>query len=458
MRTRFLACLLICILLCGVFVGCAKTEDTVFSADGTAWHMGFASVEIALPTQTADPLYIAGYRNGYEITGVLDLQRANAVWLDVVGDGILLIGIDCVGLGIDTVSEIRTRLADFAAETGCAAIHIYATHTHAGVDTLGLWGPVAVDGKNDDFQANLIDAAVMAAKAAYTDRSEGRLMYGEVDCGDLLRDSRDPQEFDSTMAQLRFVPADDAQNGIRLLSYGAHAESLRGKNTLVSRDFPGLLSDRIFEEYGDDTLFLPAAIGGLLMTKEFSDPFDAEENLAMTADLLFAAVKSITDERELAPHLATTSTALAVPLDNTVFLYYKFLGILGNPVSSGDSDTGYLLHSELGALAVGDLTFLLIPGEIFPELVSGNGLTAEDPEALSAIAKRHGAENLRILGLCNDELGYIVPPSVFVLHEETPYLESAPGHYEETNSTSRQTAYHIAQAAERVLTALETAK
>ncbi|MBR5520049.1 MAG: hypothetical protein IKU55_04965, partial [Clostridia bacterium] len=245
---------------------------------------------------------------------------------------------------------------------------------------------------------------------------------------------------------------------IRLLSYGAHAESLRGKNTLVSRDFPGLLSDRIFEEYGDDTLFLPAAIGGLLMTKEFSDPFDAEENLAMTADLLFAAVKSITDERELAPHLATTSTALAVPLDNTVFLYYKFLGILGNPVSSGDSDTGYLLHSELGALAVGDLTFLLIPGEIFPELVSGNGLTAEDPEALSAIAKRHGAENLRILGLCNDELGYIVPPSVFVLHEETPYLESAPGHYEETNSTSRQTAYHIAQAAERVLTALETAK
>ena len=63
-------------------------------------------------------------------------------------------------------------------------------------------------------------------------------------------------------------------------------------------------------------------------------------------------------------------------------------------------------------------------------------------------------ETLLIAGLCNDELGYIVPPGDFVLHDEVPYLESADDHYEETNSTSRKTAARIAAAAERVLTAL----
>ncbi len=450
MRTKLTAIFLLFALLAGLFSGCGADTDFVFSAEGATWTMGFGSAEIALP-QSEDPLYIAGYHGGYEITGVLDLQRANAVWLDTVGDGVLLIGIDCVGLGIDTVEKIRAELADFAEETACAAIHVYATHTHAGIDTLGLWGPMAIDGKNDAFQANLIAAAVAAAKAAYADRSPGKLYFGSATPKSLLRDSRDPQEYDQTLYQLRFEPADSAQNGIRLFSYGAHAESLRGANTLVSRDFPGALADKLFAACGDDSLYLPGAVGGLIMTKELVEPFDAVENMHQTADILLETALSITEETELAPSIACASTELAVPLDNTVFLYYKFLGILGNPVSSGDSDTGYLLESELGALRLGDVTILLIPGEIFPELVSGETLTDSDPEPLAAIAKRFGAEQLLVLGLCNDELGYIVPPSTFLLHEETPYLESADGHYEETNSTSREMAFQIAEAVERVL-------
>ena len=164
MRTKLTAMFLSLVIFVGLFAGCAADSDFVFSAEGSTWTMGFGSAEIALP-QTEDPLYIAGYHGGYEITGVLDLQRANAVWLDTVGDGVLLIGIDCVGLGIDTVEKIRAELADFAEETACVAIHVYATHTHAGIDTLGLWGPMAIDGKNDAFQTNLIAAAVAAAKA-----------------------------------------------------------------------------------------------------------------------------------------------------------------------------------------------------------------------------------------------------------------------------------------------------
>jgi hypothetical protein len=357
------------------------------------------------------------------------------------------------------VAEIRNRLEDFCRDTGCVSVNIYATHTHAGLDTLGLWGPAAVDGKNPDYMENLIASAVRAAEEAFGDRSAGTLSYGSAVPEDLLHDSREPVAFDPAIHQLRFVPTDTTKHGIRLLSYAAHAESLRGANLMLSRDFPGELSDLVETSCGDRVLFMPGAIGGLIMTRELTEPFDAEANMTATAERLADALFSITDEQELAPSMGYSRVEPELPLDNTFFFFAKFLGILDNEIRSGESDTGYLLQSELGVLTMGSVTLALIPGEIFPELVSGQGLTEEDPEALSSIASRHGAETLLILGLCNDELGYIVPPSNFLVNEELPYIEAVTdatgeNHYEETNSVGKGTAAIIAEALDTALAQL----
>lgn len=443
------------LVLCLFFSSCAPYRQSFSSGEGI-WRMGFGSEEIPLPEDSDEPLYIAGYNAGWEITGVLDLQRANALWIDAGGEGILLIGIDCVGLGKDVVDRIRGELSDFCRKAGCVSVNVYATHTHAGADTLGLWGPAAIDGKNQAFMTNLVNAAVVAAKEAYADRSEGTLHYGNTVTKDLLHDSRAPVQYDPVLHQLRFIPGDESKNGIRLLSYAAHAESLRGDNTMLSRDFPGALADKLLEVCGDDVMYLPGAIGGLIMTRELVEPFDAVANMRYTAELIAEYVLSIRDEAEIEPRLSFSSVSMEIPLDNTLFFYYKFLGILGNETSRGKSDTGYVIHSELGVLSLGSVTLALIPGEIFPELVSGKGLGEGDPEALEQIAARYGAERLLILGLCNDELGYIVPPSDFLLHGELPYIESAKdetgeSHYEETNSAGRETAACIARAFEAAL-------
>ena len=448
----------LCLLL-PLLCACAQENDAL-KTTGDAWYMGFGSAEIALPTDSDQPLYIAGYHAGREITGVLDLQRASAIWMDTGAGGVLLIGVDCVGLGIDTVNAIRAQLQGFCKQTGCVSVNVYATHTHAGVDTLGLWGPAAIDGKNDAFMQNLIDAAVSAAEQAYDDRSEGVLYYGSALPEDLLYDSREPIEYDPNLYQLRFAPHDEAQNGIRLLSYSAHAESLRGANTLLSRDFAGAVVDSVKQATGDDAMFLPGAIGGLIMTRELVEPFDAVENMRKTADILTDAVLSIQSEEILTPALGIARTELEIPLDNTLFFYYKFLGILGNEISRGDSDTGYVLHSELGVLQLGKVTLCLMPGEIFPELVSGKGLDRHDPIPLCEIAADHGAQKLLIVGLCNDELGYIIPPSNYLLHPETPYMDTitdatGENHYEETNSTGIATAQIIADAFAKALEKLQ---
>ncbi len=439
---RILALLLAALLL--PLWGCATAKP-----GEPAWQAGFGCVTLELPKDTDEPLYIAGYHTGWEITGVLDAQQARALWLSDGTASMLLISVDCVALGNDTVQAIRERLSDFCRRTGCGSVNVVATHTHAGVDTLGLWGPVGIDGKNSAFMENVIDGAVAAAQAAYADRCEGTLSYSATETAGLQEDSRSPHVFDHHLYQLHFAPADDAHNGIRLVSFAAHAEALRGDNTLVSRDFPGAVCDIITEKTGEDVLFLPGAIGGLIMTPELKQgAFDARENLRLTGEAIASCALSAEEGRRLPPALNCSQVRWETPLDNTIFLYYKFLGILQNDVRQTLTGT-YYLQTELTVLGLGDLALALLPGEIFPELVSGTGKPA-DPEGLKQIAGRYGMEELLVVGLANDEIGYIVPPSDFVLDEALPYFRDAEGdHYEETNSLGPACAEDLADAFEK---------
>ncbi len=422
------------------------------------WSVGFGKCDIYPNPESKQPLYIAGYNQALEITGILDYCQARAVWLDVGGKGVLLIGIDCVALDSAAVEKIRARLTDLDA---CAYINVYSTHTHAGPDTLGLWGGIGRNGKNSDYMDSLINAAEQAAREAVQNKKTGEMFFGKIKTVNMYRDSRTPEVYDDNLYHIRFEPHDKS-GGVRMLFYGAHAESLRGANTLLSRDFPGRLVDGVHEKTGDNAIFMPGAIGGLIMTKAFvSDTAkDAVLNLEITSEKLISYALSITPEIEtpLSPEMLLRSEKLSIPLDNPVFVSYKFLGILNNKAEKGEGKTGYNVVTELCLLKLGDILIALLPGEIFPELVLGEmfARTVEDavnPEPLKSIAQKYGHENLLIIGLANDELGYIVPPSDFLLNEKLPYIERATDgrgedHYEETNSVGPECAQKIAEAFE----------
>ena len=472
MKKAFLSVLLSLILILSLLASCAPADsgtpaDSSSGAGSTPeisnpeqpdptptsdkWTVGFAAREIAIPENPKTPLYIAGYMQGVKISSVRDLQRANAVWIapDGADEGMLIISIDCVGLASKYVNEIRTRLASLDAAV--SSINVISTHTHAGLDTFGLWGPQGVDGKNAEFMENLVSAAVEAAKAAYADRSVGTLNYGVVKTSGVLYDSRQPIAMDSNLYQLRFQPEDEAQNGIRIVNYGAHAESMRGANTILSRDYPGEMSDLLMEETGDDMLFVPGPIGGLVMTQEFTSPFDAVRNLEITGRKLTDFLLSIEEETALPASLSFVKETLEVPVENTVFKLYKSLGILDNEIyTAGDGTVN--VKSEINLISFGGkdgVLFGLVPGEIFPELVSGNGLKASDPVALSKIATEAGYKNFIIVNLANDEIGYIVPPSDYIVHPTNPYFQryevNGEDHYEETNSVGKLCAAKVSE-------------
>lgn len=435
------------------------------TAPEAKWHVGFGRRQILPNPESDQPLYIAGYNSGMEITGVLDYCEARALWLDTGAEGILIIGIDCVGLDSASVERIRASLSDLP---NCAAINVYSTHTHAGADTLGLWGPTGVNGKNDDYMDALVLAAEEAARDAAASAEPGRLYFNRIETQNMYRDSRYPDVYDPNLYQLRFAP-DQGGAGVRYYFYGAHAESLRSENSLLSRDFPGMLCDRMTEETGDNTMFAAGAIGGLIMTKEFIPGvnWDGVKNFEVTSNTLIDYALSIDPqtERELAPEMRFSRQVFTVPLDNTAFMLYKLLGILGSKAVPAESATGYAVESELAVLMLDDLAVTMIPGEIFPELVLGGKYGDANPDGvnprpLAEIAAEHAIDEMLVIGLCNDELGYIVPPSDFLLNEDAPYLSrtndyKGEDHYEETNSVGPACAQAIADAFEAAVQALD---
>lgn len=429
------------------------------------WCVGYGSCEFVPvdydpETDTyGSTYYVAGYQNDHPATGMLDPQYVRAAYISDGETNIVVAAVDCVGLSANSIQNIRKRIAPLVKEYGLADVHIASTHTHAGIDTLGLWGPVGIDGKNDAFMEVLYDAAADAIRQACENQKEGRLFFGSAETGEeMQRDSRDPQIYDRNIYRLRFEPA-DGSNGLQIVSYDAHAEALRSDNSKVSADYPCYMGRRIKEKTGDDFIFFAGAVGGLIMTERLRDrygkEYPVEENVVLTGERLADAVLAC-PEREIEPKLAHAAKTIQIDLENTAFVAMAFAGVLDTHPVKGGGSHGLALETRVSLINFGGregVTAALVPGEIFPELVLGGSHSKpaapenENPTPLKDLVEG----KLIVWGLADDEIGYIVTPNDFLVHETNPYLQNAHEeyeyrHYEETNSVGPAAATVISDA------------
>lgn len=291
---------------------------------------------------------------------------------------------------------------------------------------------------------------------AYEDRREGSLYLGSHAAPDILRDSRPPIVFSDLLTRLRFAPNDGTRE-IYFLNFASHSESLLGKNSLVSADFPHYLRKEIREKTGAETIYFVGAIGGLIRMKELDE--DNIKSTEIAGSKLAEATFAIENEVKLTPQIGVIKQEFYAEAKNFALLLAAKFGLINaqRKAISTKKYTGYVLQTEMTYFEIGSLKMLLIPGEIFPELVYGGYLSAEEsaegkgpevnPAPLTEIA---GDKNMLVFGLANDEIGYIVTPNDFFLHPVSSYLDggkdaSGRRHYEETNSLGPNTAYKIAE-------------
>ena len=440
-----------------------------YSAEpGSGFTAGFGKAAFLPDDIEKKKYYIAGYGENNPARGVIDPQYAIAVWLDdgTGRGGYLFITLDVVGLLSKDVNALKAELAEFRALTGCRGITVTSTHNHAGIDTMGLWGPLPLTGRDPKFIRLLIDAAVRASVEAYRDRRPGKLYFGKIRVPDMQEDIRTPVVYSDALSRFRFVPEDGSRE-IWMLNFASHSESLQGCNHLVSADFPGYLREKIRNETGAETLYAVGAIGGMIsMRIDEEDLLRKEHRLLESTRRIGAKLGeyaiSITDETELEANLSRITQEFYVKAENPLLTVAGQVGVIKVDRYRTD-EARTLIKTQLTYMELGGVKLLFLPCELFPELAYGGYLSAEEsatgngaevnPPPLTELADDG---DLLIYGLADDELGYVLPPNDFLLSPDKPYLDRGIDrfgrrHYEETNSTGPGTAQTIADTFARVL-------
>lgn len=452
------------------------------TAHGAELRAGFAR-SVITPTLDGRPVYLAGFAQGRHATHVHDDLFARAVAMSDGERTIVIVSVDLIGLFQEEIEKMRRLLA--ARRGPGVELAVAATHNHEGPDTLGLWGPSPLEtGVDPRYLAAVRERVVEAAQAALDRLTPARLVVAEARTRGLIADSRSPEIVDDLLTVAQAVDGEGRTLGV-IVNWGNHPEALGASNTRVTADYPHYLNAEVERALGGTSVFLVGAVGGLMsplgvrLTDTGGRPIPGEtfehaqavgERAARAAvGALRAALPSTTPAR-----VECRRREVFLPLGNPLYRAAWALGLIdrtfytrGRPdrrVLPGLSGAGALalpqaeaLRTEVGWLRLGGLEMLLVPGEIYPEIVVGGIPDPQDPAADFPGAPREGplAALLRspwrmIVGLANDEIGYVIPRSEW--DREPPFTggrEAA--QYGEINSVGDRVAPLLAEAFEELL-------
>jgi len=376
------------------------------------------------PDLAAKPVFLAGFQNNRRATAVHDDLYVRALSIHVDSgtsddsevDTFVLAACDLIGILHADVLSIRQA----AQERGIDArgLVVANTHTHSGPDTIGLWGPSRFrSGVDPDYQAFLRGQVVEAVVQAVGNAQPAQLRVGRAELGRWLKNARQPQIVDRELSVLQ-ASALGGDAIFTLVNLACHPEVMFGENTEITADYAGAACRAIEARAGGTGICASADIGGMMTpdVKREDRSFETVEQMgndvATTALDALARGGSLETSRM---HLGRRD--VLVPLDNPLFRFARTIGVL--PRLQRDRQ-GHV-RTQVSMLDLGQARLVTIPGELFPR--SGMRLR----EML-------GAPYRFLIGLADDELGYLLPSDEFV-YPRNPLNPGA--HYEETMSLSR---------------------
>ncbi len=388
-----------------------------------------------------------------------------------VSDGrqkVVVVAVDLIGVFHADVLKARELLQQ---KVPGATLVVASTHDHEGPDTLGLWGKGRFSSGVDPRYLDRVRGAIAEAAAEALSRMKpARLLLGRTRTPGLVEDGRLPRVIDDTLFVMQAVAQDGTTLGT-VVDWSSHPEALGGKNTVVTSDYPHYLRARMEERLGGTSVFLVGSIGGLMtplglkLTGADGQPIPADSfALAQAvgervADAALAALK--TARASVSTALEHRSATVFVALENRLYRLAMFVGVLDRRLYSGGRPATALfgddLRTEIGYLRLGDAEALLVPAEVYPELVLGRIQDPQDPAADFPGAPRERAldtllssEFKLVVGLANDEVGYVIPRSEWDAKAPFAYGRKE-DQYGEVNSVGPSTAAKLAEAYARLL-------
>lgn len=374
-----------------LLVGAAKRDITPTAQtappDGNVFLGGFGFGAGRMSTGVLDPIFVRAFVvSGPDGTVAFAQNETQGAFVAMKDGPYGLVDI------ADAVEE--------ATEGAIPSSHVIigSDHSHAGPDTTGVWG-----GLPETYLAFLRDQTVDAIVAAYETRQEANLFTGRVDAADLLRSQFDEPPNDVVDEELRVLVAtapDDPEVPFAVLvNYAAHATVMGSGNTLISGDWPSVVSAGLEEALAIDTAVVMIADVGRTQPERDAGGGEGHEARLRSYGALVQerAMAALADLRAIrGGEVRVTQRYLQEPYDNP----WTPFGVLQSLISRSDAApwlTGETIGTVVSAARIGDVLFVATPGEGYPAIQF-------------AMQEQVDASTHFVFGVANDQLGYLIAP------------------------------------------------
>lgn len=352
---------------------------------------GTSKRNITPDLQKFGDFYIAGYAT-MEAPRVTGIHDPIFVRVMVLSDGttkIALISLEIVGMILEFSNQVRYRLEAYGYLP--KNVFVFATHTHAGSDTLGLYGPlIGIPGINKRYILFLMDMIVEVVSEAEKNLVPVEIYYSYSTRNDLIANFRDPKIIDGSLHLVKFKSG-NKNIGI-IWTFTAQPDITNRANTEISADYPGLVSGMVEKEFGGVALFGLGLCGA-------QAPVYCEygyEKLNVYADELYTEIKKIfNDDKKLEiSNIEVRYRNILLPLTNPNFKLLIDIGLFPLERQLVDGK----IPTVISKIRIGNLHFVNIPGEPFPRL-------------LAPLFKKYGKKEdvYIVLSIVEEELGYYIP-------------------------------------------------
>ena len=396
--------------------------------------IGFAKNNIT--PDLGRPVYLAGFGQNRRAESVHDELTVRSISIGDSARTVVLCALDLIGFFRHDIYDVIESLnVSMTFEILQPEVIISSVHPHHGPDTMGLWGP---DGKTsgiDPVYLSILKQKISATILASLEnmQSVSGIRAASMQFPGLAKNARNPEIVDDELIVVQFIGNDNVSPLLTITNFPCHPEVLWEHNVHITADYPGYLRKEVERQTGAPCIFFSADLGGMMTPNVKDHSFEEAHFMgkALAEQGLIALTKAPVHQEPLT--ISLKKKEFSLKLANILFKFAIWRKLLPDI-----RDKKGFIHSEVNLIKIGSVWFATMPGELLPKL----GLKVK--ESMRAA----GASIAGVIGLANDELGYILPREDF----HYPLNPIKPGkHYEETMSISKEIGPVILKALQELI-------
>jgi len=370
------------------------------SAVSAQWKVGSASATVSPQAGS----FIAGHTQNRKFSGVHDDLFVKAVVISNKSENLTILTVDCIGLLYPQLQEIRRQVGANIGNTGFNSNHIVlsSTHTHAGPDVVGIWGPDLMhSGVDSAYIRFLVNAASTQVIKAWLNRKKVKADFSVTQHGEgWVFNISQPEELDRDLTCIRF--RDKKGNNIATLTnFACHPTFVDGVQDKVSADYVAGFYKKMDAALGGVNLFLQGSIGGWVQPEHEAKTFD--QAMMRGRGLAEANLLALSAGKQLkGSDLRFNSRVFNLPVDNMGFRQLAAAGVIKRVMTDS-------VATEIAVFRIGNAYFATHPGETVPamSLATKKMMPTEGPKL--------------VMGLGMDAIGYILKPEFFDPEKKIPH-------------------------------------